>query len=111
MELLIERGYRFPAFDEGDKGGDSELLLDKLEEEVREAAEALDKYTYAVSGVFRPSEIKNMRKELCVELFDVMHVCETMLHKLNVGTDEMTDLTTYVTLKNKLRGYYGSCYD
>ena len=46
------------------------------------------------------------RLDLVMETLDVIHVCETILHHFDVDYAELEDGINFVTLKNKLRGYY-----
>lgn len=88
------RGYIFPKI-EGIETADRSTLVDKLCEEVDECIGEVQTYD-------------NSRNRLAViaETLDVIHVCESILHNLGVDYAELEDGVNYVTLKNKMRGYY-----
>lgn len=88
------QNWLFPTIDNLDDCSIDELK-DKFMEEVNEFMEALDEYDCG-------------RNKLAVisEGLDVAHARESIFKKLNITYSDLTEGIQFVTLKNKLRGYY-----
>lgn len=114
MRIKETKGYRFPrVMSLCEKEATADELFSKLWEEVLEFEETFEKYNREVEDsrsyyTHASSASQASRKDMLMELMDVMHVCETIMYHYGVSSEEAVDAATAVFLKNKLRGYYGS---
>lgn len=88
------RGYIFPKI-ENIETVKRQWLIEKLHEEVDECVAEVEAY----------DDSRN-RLAVIAETLDVIHVCESILRNLGADYVELEDGINYVTLKNKMRGYY-----
>ena len=103
------RGYLFPRHCKLN-ALTYDAMSNKVAEECGEAIEAINAVKDVVSAAYcveDESRYAKARFHAIEELMDVIATAETCLRKFGVDNVEYDDAVMYVTLKNKLRGYYG----
>lgn len=97
--------YRFPEIDIEDLSAHDQLW--KISEELHEAVHAYNEYQHKYwTSLFDSEEIHQAYEKYLMEVMDIIHAAETLLHITDVDTKTANKIKNAVIEKNRKRGYY-----